>query len=49
MTLGKTFLPLLTAALLSLQVLPSEACTGITLKTAAGNSIVARTIEWGGQ
>lgn len=48
MTLGKTFLPLLTAALLSLQVLPSEACTGITLKTAAGNSIVARTIEWGG-
>ena len=27
---------------------PSEACTGITLKTADGNTVVARTIEWNG-
>ena len=26
----------------------AEACTGITLKTADGTSIPARTIEWGG-
>ena len=37
------------AAVLSLAcATPSEACTGITLKTADGNTVVARTIEWNG-
>ena len=29
-------------------VLPVAACTGITLKSKDGNTVVARTIEWGG-
>lgn len=28
--------------------IPTNACTGITLKSKDGNTIVARTIEWGG-
>lgn len=28
--------------------MPTEACTGITLKAEDGSSVVARTIEWGG-
>lgn len=28
--------------------LPAHACTGITLKSAGGDIVVARTIEWGG-
>lgn len=28
--------------------LPTDACTGITLKSKEGTTIVARTIEWGG-
>lgn len=27
---------------------PANACTGITLKSKDGTTIVARTIEWGG-
>ena len=27
---------------------PTNACTGITLKSKDGTTIVARTIEWGG-
>lgn len=48
MTNRNLFLSLLSAAFFSLQAMPTEACTGITLKTATGNTIVARTIEWGG-
>lgn len=34
--------------LLTLATDPAKGCTGITLKTTTGTSIVARTIEWGG-
>ena len=27
---------------------PASACTGITLRTAQGHSVLARTVEWGG-
>lgn len=36
------------AALMALGIQQADACTGITLKTADGTSIPARTIEWGG-
>ncbi len=36
------------AALMALGIQRADACTGITLKTADGTSIPARTIEWGG-
>ena len=36
------------AALMATSTQQAEACTGITLKTADGTSIPARTIEWGG-
>ena len=43
---------ILTSALLAAALLaasrPAGACTGITLRTADGSPIVARTIEWGG-
>ena len=37
-------------AIAGLLINPSaaEACTGITLKSKDGTTIVARTIEWGG-
>lgn len=38
----------LVATLLCALPRPLGACTGITLRTADGGSIVARTIEWGG-
>ncbi|CCY80930.1 putative uncharacterized protein [Prevotella sp. CAG:1185] len=36
------------AALMASNTQQAEACTGITLKSADGTSIPARTIEWGG-
>ncbi len=39
---------MLLAGSLLVTSLPTEACTGITLKSKDGHSIVARTIEWGG-
>lgn len=39
---------LLAAALSLASTAPATACTGITLKTDGGNTIVARTIEWNG-
>ena len=36
------------AALMATSTQQAKACTGITLKTADGTSIPARTIEWGG-
>lgn len=39
---------ILTAAILLSQSMPADACTGITLKSKDGSTIVARTIEWGG-
>lgn len=36
------------AAAMICHVVPSAACTGITLKTASGTPVLARTIEWGG-
>ena len=47
MKLQKTFLPALAVALTA-TVLPADACTGITLKSKDGRTVVARTIEWGG-
>ena len=38
----------LLAALLGTAPIPADACTGITLKSQDGQTIVARTIEWGG-
>ena len=40
-------LTLVTAALLG-TAQSADACTGITLKSQDGHTIVARTIEWGG-
>ena len=39
---------LLAAALSGAAALPADACTGITLKSKDGHTVVARTIEWGG-
>lgn len=39
---------LLAVCLFSLRPHTSEACTGITLKSRDGSTVVARTIEWGG-
>lgn len=39
---------LLAATLLSSSLYPAVACTGITLKSKDGSTVVARTIEWGG-
>lgn len=41
-------LPTLVATVLLLTPKALDACTGITLRTANGVSVVARTIEWGG-
>lgn len=41
-------LTLLVVCLFSLRPYMSEACTGITLKSRDGSTVVARTIEWGG-
>ena len=41
-------LTLLVVCLFSLRPHTSEACTGITLKSRDGSTVVARTIEWGG-
>lgn len=38
----------LSALLAFLPTLKSQACTGITLKTKTGQTVLARTIEWGG-
>ena len=38
----------LLATLLGTFSIPADACTGITLKSQDGQTIVARTIEWGG-
>lgn len=38
----------LATALLFACSVPADACTGITLKSKDGSTIVARTIEWGG-
>ena len=47
MKLKKMFVvPLMAAGLLSPSV--ADACTGITLKSKDGATVVARTIEWGG-
>ena len=39
---------LLAAALTGTAPIPADACTGITLKSQDGRTVVARTIEWGG-
>ena len=39
---------LVSAAALLGATCPADACTGITLKSQDGHTIVARTIEWGG-
>lgn len=39
---------LLAATLLLAYTAPTAACTGITLKTKEGNTVIARTIEWNG-
>lgn len=39
---------LLAIAISFIYPLPTESCTGITLKSKGGTTIVARTIEWGG-
>ena len=45
----KSTLPFLALTGCSLLLSPSaDACTGITLKSKDGATIVARTIEWGG-
>ena len=31
-----------------LPAIPSDACTGISLKSADGSIVLARTCEWGG-
>lgn len=38
----------LSAAVLLMRPTPANACTGITLKSKEGSTVVARTIEWGG-
>ena len=38
----------LLAALIGTATLPADACTGITLTSKDGHTVVARTIEWGG-
>lgn len=38
----------LAATALAAAFQPCDACTGITLKNRQGNTVVARTIEWGG-
>lgn len=43
----KQWISLLAAGLLC-TALPTLACTGITLKSTDGHTVVARTIEWGG-
>lgn len=42
------FVMLSAAACLFLATSPIDACTGITLKSKDGTTVVARTIEWGG-
>lgn len=44
----KLSIALLAAALSVATAPPSGACTGITLKSKDGHTVVARTIEWGG-
>lgn len=44
----KLFAMLATAVLMASSTQQARACTGITLKSADGTSIPARTIEWGG-
>ena len=44
----KTVLNLLFATAALLLSFPTSACTGITLKSKDGHTVVARTIEWGG-
>ena len=44
----KLSLALWATALLAMTVTPADACTGITLKSKDGQTVVARTIEWGG-
>lgn len=44
----KLFAMLATAVLMASSTQQAGACTGITLKSADGTSIPARTIEWGG-
>ena len=41
-------LKLLTVIALAFAALPGIACTGITLKSQDGSTVLARTIEWGG-
>ena len=43
----KFFLLCLTGAMV-LCVQPSEACTGISLRSEDGSPVIARTIEWAG-
>lgn len=38
----------MTAAAMCMTAAPAEACTGITLNSADGKTVVGRTIEWGG-
>lgn len=44
----RLFLWFLGMALIFKFPLKTNACTGITLKSESGTTIVARTIEWGG-
>lgn len=44
----KVIVPILIGALWTVFSPKAEACTGITLTSADGTTIVARTIEWGG-
>lgn len=41
-----TIFTLVAMAILPACAIPSQACTGITLKAADGSTVVARTIEW---
>ena len=44
----KAIVPILIGTLMGVLCPKAEACTGITLTSADGTTIVARTIEWGG-
>ncbi len=44
----KTFFVIALTALVSLVAVKTFACTGITLRSADGSTVVARTIEWSG-
>lgn len=46
--ISKAFVYAIMATAVGAYVMPASACTGITLTTTDGRTVVARTIEWGG-